>query len=51
MKNYYKLIPVDLSRQKELDVDPKAIQEIIRWTIKNLDDEVVANESMFILTI
>ena len=51
IKNYYKLIPVDLSKQKELDVDPKAIQEIIRWTIKNLDDEVVANESMFILTI
>ena len=27
-KNHYRLIPVDLSKQKELDVDPKAIQQI-----------------------
>ena len=25
-KNHYRLIAVDLSRQKELDADPKAIQ-------------------------
>ena len=25
IKNHYKLIPIDLSRQKELDADPKAI--------------------------
>ena len=27
-KNYYKMIAVDLSKQQELDVDPKAIQQI-----------------------
>ena len=28
IKNHYRLIAVDLSRQKELDADPKAIQQI-----------------------
>ena len=28
VKNHYRLIAVDLSRQNELDADPKAIQEI-----------------------
>ena len=28
IKNHYRLIAVDLSRQKELDADPKAIQKI-----------------------
>ena len=28
IKNNYRLIAVDLSRQKELDVDPKAIEQI-----------------------
>ena len=28
IKNHYRLIAVDLSRQKELDANPKAIQEI-----------------------
>ena len=28
MKNHYRLMAVDLSRQKELDADPKAIQQI-----------------------
>ena len=27
-KNYYSLVSVDLSRQIELDADPKAIQQI-----------------------
>ena len=28
IKNNYRLIAVDLSRQKELDADPKAIEQI-----------------------
>ena len=28
IKNYYRLIAVDLRRQKELDTDPKEIQQI-----------------------
>ena len=28
IKNHYRLIVVDLSRQKELDADPKAIKQI-----------------------
>ena len=28
IKNHYKLIEIDLSRQKELDANPKAIQQI-----------------------
>ena len=27
-KNYYKMIPIDLSKQKALDADPRAIQQI-----------------------
>ena len=27
-KDYYQFIPVDLSKQKELDADPRAIQQI-----------------------
>ena len=27
IKNYYRLIPVDLSKQEELYADPKAIQQ------------------------
>ena len=27
-KKHYKLVAVDLSKQKELDVDPRAIQQI-----------------------
>ena len=52
IKNHYRLIAVDLSRQKELDADPKAIQQIeFVGQLKNPDDAVVANESMFVLTI
>ena len=29
IKDNYRLIPVDLSKQKALDVDPKAIQQIV----------------------
>ena len=50
MKNHYRLIAVDLSRQKELDADPKSIQQIeFVGQLKklNADDNV---KSMFILT-
>ena len=44
---------VDLSRQKELDADPKAIQQIeFVWQLKNKDDiNADGAESVFILTI
>ena len=47
---------VDLSRWKELGADPKPIQEIIRWTIKKLDNNYNAadagiDQSMFFLTV
>ena len=46
------MIAVDLSRQKELDADAKAIQQIeFDGQLKNPDDAVVANESMFVLKI
>ena len=52
IKNYYRLITVDLSRLKELDADPKAIQHIeFVGKLKNPDDAIVANESPFVLTI
>ena len=51
-KNHYRLIAVDLSRQKVLDADPKAIQQIeLVGQLKNPDGAVAANESMFVLTI
>ena len=41
-----------MSKQKELDADPKAIQQIqIAGQLENSDDEIVANESMYVLTI
>ena len=52
IKNHYRLIAADLSEQKELDVGPKAIQQIeFVWHLKDPDDKVVANESLFVLTI
>ena len=53
IKHHYKLIAVDLSRQKELDVDPKAIQQIeLVEQLKNVDGiNVDGVESMFDLTI
>ena len=53
MKIHYRLIAVHLSRQKELDANPKAIQEIqfVRQ-FKNVDGiNADGAESMFILTI
>ena len=52
IKNHYRPIAVDLSRQKELDADPKAIQQIeFVGKLKNTADAIVAGESMFVLTI
>ena len=52
IKNHYRLTAADLSRQKESDDDPKAIHQIeFVGQLKNPDDSVVANESMFVLTI
>ena len=40
-----------MSRQKELDADPKAIQQIeFIEQLKNPNNEIVANEFMFVLT-
>ena len=52
IRNHYRLIAVDFGRQKELSADPKAIQqlEFVRQS-KNPNNEIVANESMFALTI
>ena len=48
IKNHYRLIAVDLSRQKESDADPKAIQEIeFLGQLKNTD----ATQSMSVSTI
>ena len=42
IKNHYRLIAVDLNRQKELDADPKAIQQIdFDEQLKNDDGEMV----------
>ena len=57
IKNHYRLRAVDLSWQKELDVDPKEFQKIefVGW-LKKLDDNDNAtddrnDQSMFVLTI
>ena len=49
-KNYYILVAVDLIRKKELDADPKAIQEIeFIGQLKNTDGVNADNaQSMFI---
>ena len=40
-KEHYKMIAIDLSRQKELDADPRAIQQInftanLKWKYNNI---------------
>ena len=49
IKIQYKLIAVDLSRQKELDADPKAIQQIeFVGQLTNTDGENAdGTQSMF----
>ena len=50
IRNHYELIAVDLSRQKELDADPKAIQQIeIVGELKNDNNQIFAIESTFVL--
>ena len=40
IKNYYRLIAVDLSRQKEFDANPKVIQQIeFVGQLKNKDND------------
>ena len=53
IKNHFRQFAVDLSRQKELHTDPKAIQEIdLVGQLKNTDDvNADGTESMFVLTI
>ena len=46
INNHYRLIAVDLTRQKQLYADPKTIRQL-----KNPDNAIVANESIFALTI
>ena len=48
IKNHYKLITVNLSWQKELDADPKAIQHIeFVGQSKNIDGGMVHNLCLF----
>ena len=54
IKNHYKLIAVDLSRKKQLDADPKPIQQIeFTSQLKKLVDdgnatEAADDQSMFV---
>ena len=45
LKNYYKMIAIDLNKQEALDADPEAIQQI-HFT-GNLDRERNLNITMF----
>ena len=53
IKNHYKLMPVDLIRQKESDADSKAIQQVqLVWQLKNVGGENAGGtQSTFVLTI
>ena len=57
IKNHYRIITVDMSRQKELDDDSKAMQQIeFVEQLKKLDNNGNAadpdnDKSMFVLTI
>ena len=53
IKSHYKLIAVDLRRQKELDADPKTIQQIeFVGQLRNTEGvNADGTQSMFVLTI
>ena len=53
IKNHYKLIGVNMSRQKELDADSKAFQQIeVVGQLKNTDGaNADETQSMIVLTI
>ena len=57
VKNHYRLIAVDLTRQKELYVDPKASWQIeFLWQLSKLNPngittDIAADQNMFVLTI
>ena len=49
IKNHYRLIAVNLSKQKELDADPKAIKQIeIAGKIQKLNNNNKNVESIFV---
>ena len=49
IKNHYRLIAVNLSKQKELDADPKAIKQIeIAGKIQKLNNSNNNVESIFV---
>ena len=52
IKNNYRLITLDLSRQKELDADPKEFEQIeLVGQLKKLDADDNNTQSLFVLTI
>ena len=52
IKNHYRLIAFDLGRQKELDADPKATQQIeFAGQLENAGDAINDCKSMFVLKI
>ena len=57
IKNHYRFIAIDLSRQKELDADPKAIQQVeFVGQLKKLDTngnttDAGNDQSMFVFTV
>ena len=52
IKNYYRLIAIEFNRQKELDADPKEIQQIeLVGQLRKLNADNNNDESTFILTV
>ena len=53
IKNHYRLIAVDLSKQKELDADPKVIQQIefIGQLKMQMVKMLMERKNIFVLTI